>query len=120
MGINLRGFHIAMAELFLHGADIGTGFEQVGGTNSSGMNLNSRRLARRGNYRDVVSKRMPERVASDVFLDFGLKGSEFYRLTHASLVQMVTTDKRRFRVSTELIRWKQVVPTELPWCGRIF
>ena len=29
MGINLRGFHIAMAELFLHGADIGTGFEQV-------------------------------------------------------------------------------------------
>ena len=45
-----------MTELFLHGADIGTGFEQVSGTNSSGMNLNSRRLARRGNYRDVVSK----------------------------------------------------------------
>ncbi len=31
MGINLRGFHIAMAELFLHSADIGTGFKQVGG-----------------------------------------------------------------------------------------
>jgi len=26
MGINLRGFHIAMAELFLHGTNIGTGF----------------------------------------------------------------------------------------------
>ena len=57
VGINLRGFHIAMTKLFLHGADIGTGFEQMRGTNSSGMNLNSRRLARRGNYKDVVSKK---------------------------------------------------------------
>lgn len=57
MGINLRGFHIVMTKLFLHSADIGAGFEQMGGTNSSGMNLNSRRLARRGNYKDVVSKK---------------------------------------------------------------
>ena len=93
MGINLCGFHIAMTELFLHGADIGTGFEQVSGTNSSGMNLNSRRLARRGNYRDVVSKRMAQCMASDVFLDFGLEGREFDRFAHTSFIKMVTADK---------------------------
>ncbi len=93
MGINLRGFHVAMTELFLHGTDIGAGFEQVGGTNSSGMNLNSRRLARRGNYRDVVSKRVAQCVAGNVFLDLGLKSSEFDRLSHTSFVEMVTADK---------------------------
>ena len=31
MGINLRGFYIGVTELFLHGADIGAGFQQVGG-----------------------------------------------------------------------------------------
>ncbi len=82
-----------MTELLLHGADIGAGFEQVGGTNSSGMNLNSRRLARRGNYRDVVSKRMAQCMAGDVFLDLGLEGGKFYRLTHTSFIEMVAADK---------------------------
>lgn len=31
MGINLRGFDIAMPQLLLHGANIGAGFKQVGG-----------------------------------------------------------------------------------------
>ncbi len=69
MSINLRGFYIAMTELFLHGADIGAGFQQVGG------------------------ETMTQRVASDVFADLSLKGCKLYRFAHASFIEMVTADK---------------------------
>ena len=76
MRVNLRGFHVLVAKLFLNGANIRTRFQQVGG------------------------KGMAQSVAGDLLLNARERRRSLNRLVYTRFVNVVSTQAGRFRIKT--------------------
>ncbi len=99
VGIDHRGFQAGVAQQFLDGADIGAGFQQVGG------------------------ERVPQGVAGDAFVDAaavggaldGLLNRVFVDVVSSPLVPLVdqlTVDFAGSGVAAQTVGGKQVLPME--------
>jgi hypothetical protein len=95
VGVDHRGFHIGVAEQFLHGADIVAGFEQVSGEG------------------------MAEGMAADGLGDAGGAGRTADLLLQIGFIGVMAAEKARARIDREAIRREDILPKPIPRGGRV-
>jgi hypothetical protein len=96
VGIDHGGIDVGMAEKFLDGADIVTGFQQMGGEG------------------------MAQGVAADGFLDASLAGGATDLLLQAGFVHVVAAEDAAARIPRQSIRRENVLPLPLERGAGVF